>query len=132
VDNAHGKALSNRVIQEHRVDGLPHNVIAAEGKADVRYTARDPCMRQIARDPTRRFDEIHRIMVVFIDTGCDSKYVRVEDDVFRREADLVHQDAVCAFTNFLASLEIVRLPLLIKSHDEIGRASCREREDYSM
>jgi hypothetical protein len=41
----------------------------------------------------RGFDEVHRVVVVLFDAGGDGEDVRVEDDVFRREADLVDQDA---------------------------------------
>ncbi len=45
-------------------------------------------MWQFAFDVFTRADKVLRVVVVLINTGRDSKDVRVEDDVFRREAYL--------------------------------------------
>src|SRR5690606_16083993 len=122
VDDAHGEAFADGVIQKHRVDRLAHGVIAAEREADVRYAARHARMRQIAGDPAGRLDEVDRIMIVFFDAGGDRKHVGVEDDVLRREAHLIDQNAIGPFANFLAALEAVGLPLFVEGHDHRRRA----------
>jgi hypothetical protein len=44
-------------------------------------------------DAARRLDEVHRVVVVLLDAGGDGEDVGVEDDVFRREADLFGEQA---------------------------------------
>ena len=42
--------------------------------------------REAALDLSGRLDEVDAVVVVFLDAGRDREDVRVEDDVFRREA----------------------------------------------
>jgi hypothetical protein len=73
-------------------------------------------------DVLHRFDEVHRVVVVLVDAGRHREDVGVEDDVFRREADAVHQNAVGA----LADLELagpgIGLAHLVERHDDDGGA----------
>ena len=54
---------------------------------------------QVGFDPARRFDKVDRIIVVLLDAGRDGQDVRIENDVLRREADLLRQQAVGARAN---------------------------------
>jgi len=54
---------------------------------------------------------------VLLDARGDREDVRVEDDVSRREADLVDEDAVRALADHLAAFEIVGLAVLVEGHD---------------
>ena len=42
-------------------------------------------------DPAGRLDEIDGVVVVLLDAGGDREDVRIEDDVFGRETDLLGQ-----------------------------------------
>jgi hypothetical protein len=44
----------------------------------------------------RGLDEVDGVVVVLLDAGGDGEDVRIEDDVFRREADLFDQQVVGA------------------------------------
>ena len=93
------------VIEERRVHRLAHLVVAAEAERDVGDAAAHLGVRQVLLDPARGLDEVHRVVVVLLDAGGDGENVGIEDDVFGRKADLVHQDAVGA----LADADLVRV-----------------------
>ena len=67
-------------------------------------------------------DEVHGVIVVLVHAGGDGEDVRVEDDVLRREAGLLRQDAVGAGANFLPALKGVGLAALVEGHDDDGGA----------
>ena len=73
-------------------------------------------MRQVRLDPARGFDEIDAIAVVLFHAGGDGEDVGIEDDVLRREADLVHQNFVGAFADRRLALERVGLALSVERH----------------
>ena len=67
-------------------------------------------------DPCDGLDEVHGVVVVFLDAGCDRKDIRIEDDVLGREAGPVHQNVVAAFADFGLAFKCIRLALLVKCH----------------
>ncbi len=77
-------------------------------------------MGQVLPDPTRRLDEGDAVPVVLLHAGRDRENVRVEDDVLRREAHLVHQDVVGALADRAFALDGVGLALLVERHDHDG------------
>ena len=96
VDDAHVHAGLDGVIEEHRVHRLAHRLVAAERERQVRHAAGDVHVRQVRADPARRLDEGDAVAVVLLDAGRDREDVGIEDDVLRREADLVDQNVVGA------------------------------------
>ena len=79
-------------------------------------------MRQRLPDRSRRLDEGDAIAVVLLDAGGDSEDVRVEDDVFGREADLLRQEFVGSAADRDLPLERVGLAFLVEGHHHHGRA----------
>ena len=73
-------------------------------------------------DPRARLDEIPRVVVVLFDAGRNREDVRVEDDVFRRKANLFDKNVVGTFANVDLPLERIRLTLLIERHDNYSGA----------
>jgi hypothetical protein len=73
----------NTVWIASRAGSLPRN------ENETLDAARNLRVRQVLLDPARGVDEVDRVVVVFFDAGGDREDVRVEDDVFRREADLL-------------------------------------------
>jgi hypothetical protein len=122
VDDAHVHARLDGVVQEHGVDGLAHRLVATEAERHVRDAARHLGARQVLLDPARGVDEVHGVVVVLFDAGGNGKDVRVEDDVFGREAHLVHEDAVGALADLGLALIGVGLTLFVKGHHHGGRA----------
>ena len=116
IDDAHVHAGLNRVIQEHRMHGLAHALIAAERERQIGDAAGDVHVRQILPDPARRLDEIDAVIVVLLHAGGDGEDVGIEDDVLRREADLVHQNVVGALGDRAFALERVGLAFFVERH----------------
>ena len=73
-------------------------------------------MRQVLSDPARRLDEIDAVIVVLFQAGGDREDVGIEDDVFRREADLIDQDVVGALADADTALQRIGLALLVEGH----------------
>ena len=59
---------------------------------------------------------------MLLDPGRDGEDVRVEDDVLRREADVVDEQAVRALADRDLALDRLRLPLLVERHHDDARA----------
>ena len=74
-------------------------------------------------DPPRGLDEGDRVVGVLLDAGADGQDVRVEDDVLRREADLLGRgsgrrgDRISTFRS-----TVVGLALLVERHHDDGGA----------
>ena len=66
-----------------------NRLVATEGERNVGYTTGNLGVGQVVGNVLTAVDEIHGVVVVFFNTGRHRKDVRVEDDVFRREADFV-------------------------------------------
>ena len=122
VDDAHVHAGLDGVVQEHRVHGLAHRLVAAEGEGEVADAARDLDVRAAGLDLARRLDEIDAVIVVLLDARRDGEDVGIEDDVLGREADLVDQDPVGALADLDLALPGVGLALLVERHDDDGGA----------
>ena len=90
VDDAHGEACTNGVVEEHRMDRFANRVVTPERERHVGNTAGNHGMGQVLTNPLGGFDKIDGVVVVLFDTRGDGENIRVEDDVFRREANFVH------------------------------------------
>ena len=122
IDDAHVHAALDGMVEEHRVHGLAHRLVAAEREGQVGDAARDMDMRQRRGDLAGRLDEVDAVIVVLLDAGGDGEDVRIEDDVFRREAGLFGQELVGARADLDLARPGVGLPCLVEGHDDDGRA----------
>ncbi len=75
-------------------------------------------VRQRIGDLARRFDEVDTVIIMLVNAGRDRKDVRIEDDVFRREANLLGQNLVSAGTDFDLALFRVGLSRFVKCHND--------------
>ncbi len=122
VDDTHGQAVADRVQQKHRVDRLAYRVVAAKREGHVRDAAAGQRIGQLVADIGAGVDEIDGVVVMLFDAGGDGEDVRVEDDVFRREADFVHQNVVGTFADFFLARLGVGLAGFVKGHHHHGGA----------
>jgi hypothetical protein len=122
IDDAHIHAGLDGVVQEDRVDRLAHGVVAAERERHIRHATGHMGIGETALDLARGLDEIHRIVVVFIDAGGDGKDVRVEDDVFRREVQPCGEQLVGARADFHLAFAGIGLALFVEGHHHHGGA----------
>ena len=116
VDDAHVHAGLDRVVQEHHVDGLAHQLVAAERERYVGDAAGNVAEREAALQFAGAFDEGDRVVVVFLDAGRHREHVGVEDDVFGREADLLGQQRVGARADLDLALDGIGLAHFIERH----------------
>ena len=110
------------VVEKNGMHRLAHRVIAAEGKGDVADAAGDARAGEVGLDPAGGLDEIDGIVVVLLKAGRDGENVRIEDDVFGGETDLVHEDVIGAGADFDAAGERIGLALFVEGHDDGGGA----------
>ncbi len=94
IHDRHIHAGADGVIEEHRVHRLAHRIIAPERERDVAQPAGHHRVREVGLDPRRRPDEILCIVIVLLDPRRHGENVGIEDDVFRPEPGLVHQQIV--------------------------------------
>lgn len=98
------------------MDRLAYRVVAAEREGHVGHPARAQGVGEVVADVGAGVDEIDRVVVVFLDAGGDGEDVRIEDDVFRWEADFVDQDVVGALADFFLARLGVGLAVLVEGH----------------
>ena len=122
IDDAHVHAGLDGVIQEHRMHGLAHRLVAAEREREVGDAAGDMRVRQVLADPARRLDEVDAVIIVLFEPGRDRKDIGIEDDVFGREVELVDQDVVGAFADLGLARKGVGLAGLVERHHHHGGA----------
>ena len=122
VDDPHVHARLDGVIEEDRVHGLAHRLVAAERERQVRDAARDMRMGQRLTDLARRLDEGDAVAVVLLDPGRNGEDVGVEDDVLGRKAGLFREQLVGARADRDLALECVGLALLVERHHHHRRA----------
>ncbi len=79
-------------------------------------------MGQVVGNELTTVDEIHRVVVVFFNTGRHGKDVRVENNVLRRETDFIDQHAVGTLTDFIFARFGIGLTLLVERHHHHRRA----------
>ncbi len=92
IDDAHVHASFAGMVQEGAVEAAPHRLVAPEGEGNVGDAPTDLAARALPLDLPGGTDEVHSIVVVLRHAGTDSEDVGVEDDVFRVEAHLLHQN----------------------------------------
>ena len=126
VDDAHVHARRDGVIEEHRVHGLAHKLVAAEGEGQVRNAARNMRMWQFRPDAARGLNEGHRVIIVFLDPGAYREDVGVEDNVLGREAHALCEQAVGPLANRELALRRLGLARLVEGHDDGGRAIAQD------
>ena len=101
--------------------GLPHRVVAAKREGHIAQPAADQGVGQALLDQAAGLEIRHCVVAVLLHAGGHRQDVGVEDDVFRGEAHLVHQDAVSPPRHLEAPFRGVRLALLIEAHHHNGR-----------
>ena len=120
VDNPHGHALLNCMIEEYSVNGFTYRFVTTEREGYVRHTTRNHGVWQVLFNPASGFNEIDRVVVVFFNTSGNCKHVRVKNNVFGREANIIDQHIIRAFTNFTFTCCCVGLSHFVKSHHNNG------------
>src|SRR5262249_46598313 len=108
--------------QEHGMHRLADAFVTAEREREIRYAAGHMCVRNIFADPPRGLDESQAVTVMFLDTGRHGEYIRVENNILGRKADLVHQDIVGTLADRGLAFECIGLAFFIKRHHHHGRA----------
>jgi len=121
VDDAHGEAGLDRVVEENGVDRLAHRLVATERKRDVRDAARNIGVRQIRANPAAGLDEVDGVVVVLGNASGDGKHVGVEDDVLGWET-VADQQVVRALADLDLALVGVGLTGFVEGHDNHRRA----------
>ena len=74
-------------------------------------------MRKATFNAARGVNEIYAVVVVFFNPGADGENIRVENDVFRREAYVVHQNVISSATNFNFAIFGIGLAHFVKRHN---------------
>ena len=104
------------------MDGFTYRLIPTEREGNVTHAARDFGVWQVFGDVLTAVNKVHSVIVVLFDAGGHSENVRVEDNIFWREAHFVDENAVRTLTDFVFALFGVGLACFIERHDNNGGA----------
>ena len=116
IDNSHIHSLTDGMIQKDCMHRLADIVVPTERERQVTDSPAHMSSRQIPANPSGRFNEIHRIIVMLFDTRRYSQYIRVEDDILRTEIHHLSQNPVRPFANLYLPGKGIGLSFLIESH----------------
>ena len=116
IDDAHVHPGLDGVIEEHRMHGLAHLLVAAKREREVGDAAGDMGAGEIFPDPPRRLDIGDAVAIVLLDAGGDGEDVGIEDDVVRRKADGIDENVVGALADRGLARERIGLALLVERH----------------
>ena len=122
IDDAHVHARPDAVVQECRVHGFAHVVVAPETERNVAHAARNLGVRQVLLDPAGGVEKVNGVVVMFLNTRGYGQDIGVENNVLRRKTDFVHQNVVGPFADFNAAFVAVGLALLVECHHHGCRA----------
>ena len=103
-------------------------LFAAEGERKIADPAAGMHAGQPLANQAGSLDVGAGVVVVFFDPGGHGENIEVEDDVFGREAGLIHQQVVAALGHCDALFDALRLPLLVEGHDNHG---CAQAPDFA-
>ena len=120
IDNAHVQPGLDGVIQEDRMHGLAHGVVAAEAETEVADAAADQGPRHGFLDDAAGVDEVHGVVVVLGQTGGHGKNVGIKNHVFRWEAFFIDQNFPGALANGHATFVGIGLAFFVEGHDHRG------------
>ena len=110
------------MIKKCGVHGLANLIIASEAERDVGDATAHLRVRQVGFDPARGVNEVDRVVVVLLHTSGNGKDIRIEDDVFGGETNILDQDPVGALADADFVLVSRGLALLVESHHYHRRA----------
>ena len=122
IDDAHVHAGLDGMVEKHRVHGLAHGSLPRNEKERLETPPEMWTWGRVSVISARRLDEIDAVIVVLFDAGGDREDVGIEDDVFGRKPDLVHENAIGARADLDLALLGVGLAALVERHDDDGRA----------
>ena len=120
IDDGHVEAGLDGVVEENRVHRLANPGVAAERERQIADTARDLDEGKEALDLTGRIEEGDGVVVMLLHTRSNRQHVGIEDDVLRREADLLGQDSIGALGNCHLVLDARGLAGLVEAHHQNG------------
>ena len=127
VDDAHVQAGVDGVVQECRVHGFAHDVVAAERERQVADAAAGADPRTALLDLAHRRDEAASVVGVLLEPGRDGQYVGVDDDVLGRHPGPIHKQSVGALGDRDAAFGGIGLAGLVEAHDNAAGAVAAQR-----
>ncbi len=119
IDDGHVETGADGMVEEHRVHGLAHLVVAAEGKRQVAHAAAGLGLGQVLLDPTHGTYEVHGIVAMLVDARAHGEDVHVEDDVAGTEAD-AREQLVGALADGYLALVGGGLTVFVERHHHHG------------
>ena len=78
-------------------------------------------MGQVLFNPTTGFNKVQAIAIVLFNTRGHCKYIRIKDNIFRREANHIDQHVVATLTDLLTALKVIGLTIFVKGHHHNSR-----------
>ena len=115
IHDPHIETGFDGVIQEGRVHGLSHSVVAAERETDIGNTPRNFGSGKVLFDPTGGVYKVNCVIVVLVDARCYGKDIGVKNDIVNGESN-AFEDIVTAFTNIDFALKAIGLTGFIERH----------------
>src|SRR5258708_30302264 len=108
------------MIKKGGVHRLSHSVVAAERERDIAQSSANLTMRQMCFNPSGGVKKRFRVRIVLLDPGGNRKYVWIENDIFRREANLIHQYPIRPGADLSFAFERVGLSFFVERHHDNG------------
>src|SRR5690606_9276701 len=99
---------------------FPYDVVSSEREGDVTDPSTDVNKGEVLFYPLGGPNKIDSIIIMFFESRSNRQYIRVKNNVLRREANR-NQEIIGSFTDLFPSFERIGLTRLIEGHDHDRR-----------
>ena len=120
IYNTHVKSCLDGMIKKGRMHDFPEIVIPAERKREIAYPAAYPGMRQIFLYPACGTQEIHGVIVMFLNARSYGENIRIKNDILGPEIRFFQKEVIRSPGNTGPSFQCSSLSFFIKGHDYDG------------
>ena len=93
-----------------------HDIITPKGKRYVAHATTRARARTALFHLPHSLDEVHRILIMLLHAGGNGEDVKIKNDVFRWEIQLLGEQPIRTLGNCHLVINSCRLALFIKSH----------------
>ena len=88
IDDPHVEPRAHCMIKKRSVHCFPHWIVAAKRERNIAHPTAYFGIRQVFFDPFGRIDKIYCIIIMLLNAGSNSEYIRIKNYILWVESNL--------------------------------------------